>query len=329
MADRTERTERLLNLVICLMAASTAVPRAEIRQRIPGYADTASDGAFERMFERDKDELRSMGIPVETILDVNGEVSGYRIPQDRYALQGIDLTIQERSAVAVAAQAWGQAVVGPVAGTALRKLETLDADAHAWTPAGLHGSVLLTAREVALLPLMGALRQNRVVTFAYRAPTEPDARSRTVSPWGLRSSSGRWFLVGFDHDRLAERTFRLSRIVGTVTVTGREREQPPDDFDIASYPIGAPGDDQPIAATIRVRPHAAASLRRRARDLTPDAWSAEVLTIEGSAPDLIALVCAAGPDATVIEPPELVSAVTSALRTLVTLHATSPGGEPQ
>ena len=69
---------------------------------------------FERMFERDKDELRSMGIPVETVLDVNGEVRGYRIPQESYALAEVDLTFAERAAVAVAAQVWGQAFEAPL-----------------------------------------------------------------------------------------------------------------------------------------------------------------------------------------------------------------------
>ena len=329
MADRIERTERLLNLVLCLMDAATAVPRADIRERIPGYSSTASDAAFERMFERDKDELRSMGIPVETIVDVNGEVSGYRIPQERYALEGIDLTIPERAAVAVAAQAWGQAVVGPVAGTALRKLETVASDPLGWTPAGLQGNVLLTARDVALLPLMAAVRQNRVVTFDYQAPSDDGSQHRTVSPWGLRSAAGRWFLVGFDHDREDERTFRLSRMVGTVSVTGRERAQPPDDFDIGTYPIGAPADDLVIRARIRVRDHAAAALRRRSQEHTPDAWSAEVLTVEAPVTELVALVCAAGPDATVIDPPELVVSVIAALRALVDLHeAVASGGTP-
>ena len=50
MTPRVDRTERLLNLVICLMATSTAVPRSDIRERIPGYSDAASDSAFERMF---------------------------------------------------------------------------------------------------------------------------------------------------------------------------------------------------------------------------------------------------------------------------------------
>ncbi len=320
MADRIERTERLLNLVLCLMGTTAAVPRAEIRRRIPGYLDAASDGAFERMFERDKDELRSMGIPVETIVDVNGEVAGYLIPQDRYALDGIDLTLQERAAVTVAAQAWGQAVVGTVAGTALRKLETVGSDPHGWAPAGLQGSYLLTARDVALLPLMGAMRQNRAVVFEYRAPTDPETQVRTVSPWGLRSSSARWFLIGYDHDRGAERTFRLSRITGTVNITGREREQPPEDFDITAYAIGGPGEEPSLRATIRVRPLAAASLRRRAAEPHPDAWSTELITIEGTLAELSALVCAAGPDATVVEPPELVAEVASALRLIAAAH---------
>ena len=79
-----------------------------------------------RMFERDKDELRSMGIPVDTVTDTSGEVVGYRIVEESYALQPIDFTVDERAAVAVAAQVWSRAAIAPVAGTALRKLESLD-----------------------------------------------------------------------------------------------------------------------------------------------------------------------------------------------------------
>ena len=64
MPERIDRTERLLNLVICLMATQAAVSRAQIERQIPGYAQAASPGAFERMFERDKDELRDMGVPL-------------------------------------------------------------------------------------------------------------------------------------------------------------------------------------------------------------------------------------------------------------------------
>lgn len=321
MSERIERTERLLNLVIALMASESAVSRSDIHRHIPGYAQAASPAAFERMFERDKDELRSMGIPVETVLDVNGEVRGYRIPQDRYALAELDLTVAERAAIAVAAQVWGQASVGPVAGTALRKLES--ADDAAWAPAGLRGTVQLTAADGALLPLMSAVRQHRVVTFPYRTPADDAPGTRVVTPWGLRSTRGNWFLVAHDHDRAAERTFRLSRIVGTVTaVATAEPVRPPEGFDVGAYAIG-PGGDEPVLTRVRALPGRAASLRQLAVVTAgTDPWTEEEFTVStGSLDQVVSLVCAAGPDATVVHPPEAVCAVRAALTAVLDGHA--------
>ena len=320
MSERIERTERLLNLVIALMASESAVSRADIERHIPGYGQAVSPAAFERMFERDKDELRSMGIPVETVLDLNGEVRGYRIPQDSYALAEIELTVAERAAIAVAAQVWGQASVGPVAGNALRKLES--ADDRPWSPAGLLGTVQLTAADGALLPLMSAVRQHRVVTFPYRTPAESAPVMRTVTPWGLRSTRGNWFLVAHDHDRAAERTFRLSRIVGTVTVAASVTPvRPPEGFDVGSYAIGPGGDDQ-VLARVRVRPGRAASLRRLAVPAEgADPWTDDEFTVAtGSLDQLVALACAAGPDAAVTGPPEAVLAVRAALESVLAGH---------
>lgn len=320
MSERIERTERLLNLVIALMASESAVSRADIHRHIPGYAQAASPAAFERMFERDKDELRSMGIPVETVLDVNGEVRGYRIPQDSYALAEIELTVAERAAIAVAAQVWGQASVGPVAGTALRKLES--ADDTEWAPAGLRGTVQLTAADGALLPLMSAVRQHRVVTFPYRTPADDAPGTRTVTPWGLRSTRGNWFLVAHDHDRSAERTFRLSRIVGTVTVVATAQAvRPPEGFDVGAYVIG-PGGDEQVLTRIRAVPGRAASLRALAVAAEgTDAWTTEEFTVStGSLDQLASLACAAGPDATVVGPPEAVAAVRAALEAVLAGH---------
>jgi proteasome accessory factor B len=318
MADRVDRTERLLNLVICLMASSQPVPRAEIHRQIPGYAQTASEAAFERMFERDKDELRSMGIPVETVADSSGEVLGYRIPRDQYAMPGIDLTLEERAAVAVAAQVWGQAVAAPVAGTALRKLESHAGDPHTWSPADLHGTIELTTTDAALLPLMAALRQDRMVTFAYQTPTDSAPRTRTVSPWGLRSGGGHWFLVGHDHDRGEPRTYRLSRVRGAVTVTGRAREQaPPQDFDIASF--GTAESDERVRARVRVSPGRAASLRRRA--VSDDAWTADEIVVEGASVEALASqICATGPDVVVLEPDDVIHAVRAGLAAVAAAH---------
>ncbi|MDP1878755.1 MAG: WYL domain-containing protein [Actinomycetota bacterium] len=321
MSDRVDRTERLLNLVLCLMATATAVSRATIRQAIPGYGDAPSDAAFERMFERDKDELRSMGIPVETVLDVSGEVVGYRIPGDSYVLHPIDFTVEERAAIALAAQVWSGASIAPVPGTALRKLESASASGHDWTPADLRGPVELTAADAALLPLMQAVRDEKVVTFDYRAPADDTVRKRTVSPWGLRSSSGRWFLVGHHHDREAQRTFRLSRMHGPVQVMAAARVPPPEGFEVSRAGLDA-GPDEGVRARFRVAPGRAARLRRMAAAQgVLDAFEADTITVElRSLADATAIACAAGVDAVVVEPPEAVAAARAALAVIARAH---------
>ena len=70
-SSQVTRTERLLNLVIALLAAHTPVSRQVVQSSVAGYDPTATTTAFERMFERDKDELRSMGIPIETVTDLS------------------------------------------------------------------------------------------------------------------------------------------------------------------------------------------------------------------------------------------------------------------
>jgi proteasome accessory factor B len=326
LTERVDRTERLLNLVICLMATGNAVSRVEIQRQIPGYSDSASAAAFERMFERDKDELRSMGIPVETVADASGEVQGYRIPHESYALKTIDLTLAERAAIAVAAQVWSRASIAPVPGTALRKLESLQAGIEDWEPADLSGSVQVTASDAALLPLMSAIRQDRSVTFSYRTPVDTSPRTRQVSPWGLRASQGRWFLVGFDHQRDAVRTFRLSRIAGAVQITGRARQhQPPDDFDITSADDGG---EPMVTATVRLTHGRGASIRRRS--VFEESGPGTDLVTFGvpSREAAIALVCGAGADAALLEPADLVDEVREGLRRVRDSH--SPvGGNPE
>ncbi len=204
-----------------------------------------------------------------------------------------------------------------MAGVALRKLES--ADGAEWTPSDIRGSVQLTFSDAALLPLMTALRLDRTVTFPYRTPADRESHKRTVSPWGLRSAGGGWFVVGHDHDRDAVRTFRLSRITGAVTVTARPRAVPaPEGFDITKADPG-PAEAQ-VVATIRVTPDRATSLRRRA--IGPeDPWDADVITVAAATLDeLVPLVCAAGRDAVVLEPEALKELVVARLERLRAAH---------
>ncbi|MEE3089624.1 MAG: WYL domain-containing protein, partial [Actinomycetota bacterium] len=218
-SSQVTRTERLLNLVIALLAAHTPVSRQVVQSSVAGYDPTATTTAFERMFERDKDELRSMGIPIETVTDAHGEVLGYLIDTSEYVHRDVTFDADELMALNLAALVWDDAILSATATTAVRKLEStgtiasLAPDAKA-IPAFAH----VSASDAALLPLMRAVRDRKVVRFSYRKPGA-DESTRRVDPWSLHAEGGRWYLTGWDHERTSARTFRVSRIEGSVTLT--------------------------------------------------------------------------------------------------------------
>ena len=125
-----------MNLVIALLSTRTFITAERIRETVFGYSDSASDEAFSRMFERDKNELRDLGIPLET-----GRVSpfdpteGYRINRDAYALPAVELTADEAAAVAVATQLWESPELITATQGALLKLRAAGVDVDAATPA--------------------------------------------------------------------------------------------------------------------------------------------------------------------------------------------------
>jgi proteasome accessory factor B len=306
--DRVDRTERLLNLVIALMASTQPLSRASIRDRIPGY--DGNDVAFERKFERDKDELRSMGIPIHTVVDSGGEVQGYRITGADYALPDLNLSVAERAAIGVAGQAWSEAIAGPVAGRAMLKLNSTrpSGDDHLTPP------VQLTSREAALLPLMTAVRSGFDVSFEYQRPAESEPSLREVSPWGLRAAQGSWYLVGFDHQRQSPRTFRLSRVRGPVTVSNNPRlVEPPAGFSLGEHD----STQESVTARIRIDPGAGASLINMA---TSPPLNGVVEIAFTDAAQLTAAVCAAGPSAVVLEPEDMVHSVIAALDSIIASH---------
>ena len=167
--------------------------------------------------------------------------------------------------------------------------------------------------------LLTAIRLDRTVVFDYRTPADDESRRRTVSPWGLRSAEGAWSLLGFDHDRGAARTFRLSRMTTAPSVTATPRaERPPRGFDVRSVPA-----TEGAALTVRARvaPGRGASLRRRSAQT--DRWSASEISFDAASTDeAAALVCACGPDAVVLAPDEVVAAVREGL--VAVLQAAAP-----
>ena len=183
--------ERLLNLVILLLETSRPLTFEQIRERLPAY-DQEGDEAAKRMFERDKDLLRDLGVPVEVTSTDAWEVEqGYRIPKDRYYLPDISFTEEELSALFVAAQTPGE---GQDAEEAIRKLQ---AGVEPSVLAGLSARPLAAGDDVAgarLVAVTEAIEAHRSLRFNYRAASG-DVAERHVDPYSLVWRTGHWYLV--------------------------------------------------------------------------------------------------------------------------------------
>ena len=221
------RLERLINLVAALLHAERPLTAEELRHLLPGYAE--DHGAFRRAFERDKEALRDLGIPV--VLEPVDEatqpgVVGYRIPKEAYYLQDPGLAPDELAALHLAASA--VRLEGANGVEALWKLGGELAEqgpsgfgGPSGPMSGVAGPVLSSAVAALpgtahLAPVFAAISARRRIGFIYRG------RARQVDPWRLSFRNGHWYLAGHDHDAGEERMFRLDRLESDVAVTGDE-----------------------------------------------------------------------------------------------------------
>src|ERR1700728_532914 len=214
------KTERLLSLVVCLLSAGKYLTASQIREAVPGYPE--SFDAFKRMFERDKDELRELGIPLETgVSALTDSQPGYRIPRQAYGLPEIRLEPDEAAVLGLAARVWQHAELAGAAAGALLKLRASGIDTDDTGPdtrQGIEPRVHTT--EPAFGPVWEAVRDGRRVTFAYRGAGRSEPQTRELEPWGVVNRHGRWYVAGRDRDRDATRVFRLGRIAGPVKFCG-------------------------------------------------------------------------------------------------------------
>jgi predicted DNA-binding transcriptional regulator YafY len=310
--DRVTRgkSERLVNLTLALMAAPRYVTVEEIGRLVEGYdppgGDT-TDVAFRRMFERDKEELRRLGVPVETgqVDPLYGDDIGYRIRRADYALPPISLDADEAAALGLAARFWASAELADASASALRKLSAAGADPAPPRP-GLEAHV--DAGEPAFGPLTAAVRARRAVTFSYRRPGGEPAQRR-LQPWGVISRGGHWYVAGHDLDREAERVFRLSRITGAVTPHGEADGYEIPTVDLRKAVADAAGDEPMHTARLQVTVAAGQRLLRRG---TPD--GPDLLVPYGSTGWFAGELAGYGADVLVLDPPELRDEVVALLR---------------
>jgi proteasome accessory factor B len=313
-----KKTERLLNLVICLLHTRRFLTVQEIRTAVPGYEQDTEE-AFRRMFERDKEELRELGIPLETGGNsaAHEDEQGYRIARRDYELPPIALAPDEAAALGLAARLWQSAPLAGATGSALLKLRAAGVEPPA-APAALEPRV--RASEPAFASALRAVQDGRAARFDYRASGESAPQRRSVQPWGVVSWRGRWYLVGHDTDRGAERVFRLSRIVGPVTGTGDPGSVVrPQGVDLRAMVARMATDEPRETAQVSLRARAGWELRREARAAAPDpdrsGWT--VVEVGFSDPERLAdRVAGLGADAVVLSPPSARAAVVRRLQGL-------------
>ena len=263
MSDR--KTERLINLTLALLATKRYLKKSEILSNVAGYEGTQE--AKERMFERDKDDLRSLGIEIEVgDLDIFFEDEpGYRIPQKSYELNVPNLSGRELALLSIASSFWNDSVLAPNAQSGIRKLQSLG------IPATLEFEFRMKYRfdnpSELLEEIAKAILQKSRIKFSYDSSS---LKVRHLEPYRIVFWNSYWYLIGMDIDRTGIRLFKLSRFLGGIETSKKKNEfEIPVDFAVADH---LPKSDVEVihSAKIEIRRETGTLLRQRGKLLSQE-----------------------------------------------------------
>jgi proteasome accessory factor B len=307
--------ERLINLVALLLESRQPRTFEDIRRLLPAYQQQDRATA-KRQFERDKDVLRAVGIPVEVApTDVWGVEEGYTIPKERYYLPEISFTPEEVAALFVASHTPGEH------GEAAQAFRKLAQQAETGVLSTLAGVPTITGIDTSgphLAEAADSVARQRRVKFRYR-PVQGRAGERDVDAWGLVFRTGAWYLVGNDRRRGELRSFRLSRILSAIRDVGQGKP-PPSGFRAAEHVTAGPwGFGEPeMRARVAFSPKVAwwalsgvpdaRTLRTR-----KDGWTEAEIPAAGT-DSFASWILSFGPDAMVISPKAIRDAVVQSLK---------------
>ncbi|MEW1961687.1 WYL domain-containing protein [Microbacterium sp. NPDC077644] len=324
MAARIPPEERQTNLVVALMATEIGLTKQQILDSVSGYRQRAETGtrtdALEKMFERDKDELRTLGVPIETIGDSSDpndlREARYRIPKAEYDLpEDISFSAAELAVLQLAGSVWSAESASADAQAGVRKIRALGIDGD--EPI-IGFAPRITTRESSFAPLQTAIEECRIVTFEYLKPGESAPRTRTVAPLALLDFEARWHVYGIDQNADGERTFLLSRIVGEVSSTRKSFDPSLRDGAGERALAGLEEVAARHSALLEITPGTEAALRlgRRATPAT-QGFSIPYVDVHILADELASY----GPEVRVVDPPQLRDAVIERLTAIVAAHA--------
>ncbi|MES2094986.1 MAG: WYL domain-containing protein [Actinomycetota bacterium] len=324
--------ERLFSLVLALLATETGLTKNEVLSTVQGYRQRyrvgGDNATLERQFERDKDDIRDLGVPLETV-DSPGQPGNnqnlrYRIPRGSYELPSdITFTAEETTLLNLAALVWREGSLSGESRRAVMKLRGLGLVAE--EPV-LDYAPRLRARDTAFEPLRAALDRSAIVRFAYLKPGEAEARVREVAPLALVQHQGRWHLHALEPGTRITKTFLLRRIVSQVTTTGTTFPAPVGDQTArALAELDEVWESHTADVEVLIDSDAATRLLKRRGTVR---LSSGALRLHYSDADIFADELAGyGPEALVLSPQSLRDAVRGRLLRTVTEHSAEHGAE--
>jgi len=226
----SRKIERLINLTIALLATKRYLTKSEIFRTVEGYEGSAE--TKERMFERDKDDLRSLGISIDvgSFDPLFSDEAGYRIKPENYQLDLGNITPTEISLLSLAAEAWQGAAFSDAVQSAVLKLSSMGVPADPIDIPGLSPKLANSSKDLEIIT--GAIGTSDFLSFDYLS-TSLVSEERKIIPIALSNKSGHWYVSGVDHGVEEVRTFRLDRIQGAITVhKNKELFEFPSDFEL-------------------------------------------------------------------------------------------------
>ena len=304
----SEKNERLINLTIALLATRKYLTKAEIFSAVSGY--DGNPEASDRMFERDKEELRALGIQLDmkSIDPLFEDEIGYRILPERYRFDLGELTTEEVSLLALASEAWKESALADIAHSTAIRLESL----------GINSDF----SELPLIPAIANVPENfteilevteagKIIEFQY-LDLEDQLQDRRVAPHGIYSTNSKWYLFATDLEKSEKRSFRLDRIEGSIKRSNKSADREEVELPTLHFPQ--------IETILKIRRDSVPELLMQSDILNEeDDWIRCRISF-ASEQDAVTQILRHSPNVIVEQPIQIVSAVTKSLHQLVRLH---------
>lgn len=304
-----EKTERLINLTLGLLSSKRFLTKNEIFKNIAGYS--GSPETMERMFERDKDELRSMGIEIEVgqLDPLFEDEMGYLIKSSKIQIQPNEFTKDELLLMTMAANVWKESAFSDISKNALMKVSSIDSEI------GFNAVALSMIDDEGLnadrfQKIIDAIQSKKYISFLY------NNKNRVMAPFALKSTGGFWYLIGQEKGE-SIKVFKIIRIQSEIVIDKSSSQfEIPVDFKVDEF-LKNTTSDQAQTAKLLIRENRVNALRSRGSvQENSNGWDTLEITFD-DLEQMIKEVLWFGDDIVVLSPPKLRSEVISRLREII------------